>query len=132
MQWTDQDQAGFTTGQPWLPINPNYQTINVAQALADKSSIFYTYQKLIALRKSEDWLIYGDYELIDSPDSVFAYRRHWQGLVYLVVVNLSSTLQTVSFDDTLIETVIANGPSPSTLQEIELAPWEAFCVNVTS
>lgn len=132
MQWTDQDQAGFTTGQPWLPINPNYQTINVAQALADKSSIFYTYQKLIALRKSEDWLIYGDYELIDSPDSVFAYRRHWQGLAYLVVVNLSSTLQTVSFDDTLIETVIANGPSPSTLQEIELAPWEAFCVNVTS
>lgn len=51
MQWDDSLSAGFTTGTPWLPVNPNYKEVNAAAALADEDSIFYYYQKLIALRK---------------------------------------------------------------------------------
>ena len=51
MQWNDEAEAGFTTGRPWLAVNPNYKEINVEAALADPDSIFYTYQALIALRK---------------------------------------------------------------------------------
>ncbi len=53
MQWDDSDQAGFTAGTPWIKVNPNYKEINVAQALADKNSIFYYYQKLLRLRKEK-------------------------------------------------------------------------------
>ena len=52
MQWNDGPQAGFTTGTPWIKVNPNYPAINVEQALADPDSIFYYYQKLIRLRKT--------------------------------------------------------------------------------
>ena len=61
MQWSKLPQAGFTTGRPWLAVNPNYQEINVEAALADPSSIFYTYQQLVALRKEQDWLISADF-----------------------------------------------------------------------
>ena len=53
VQWDGSPQAGFTTGTPWLKVNPNYPSINVAQALADPDSIFYYYQKLIQLRKTD-------------------------------------------------------------------------------
>ena len=72
MQWSKLPQAGFTTGRPWLAVNPNYQEINVEAALADPSSIFYTYQQLVALRKEQDWLISADFELVDTVDQVFA------------------------------------------------------------
>ena len=52
MQWEDSPNAGFTTGTPWLPVNPNYHEINAAAALADPDSVFYHYQKLIRLRKT--------------------------------------------------------------------------------
>ena len=71
MQWSNQPQAGFTTGLPWLAVNPNYHEINVEAALADSSSIFYTYQQLVALRKEQDWLISADFELVDTADQVF-------------------------------------------------------------
>jgi len=52
MQWDNRQNAGFTTGAPWMKVNPNYQEINVKRALADPNSIFYYYQKLIQLRKA--------------------------------------------------------------------------------
>lgn len=130
MQWTAGPQAGFTSGQAWLSVNPNYQTINVAQALADKASVFYTYQNLIRLRKQEDWLLYGSYELIDSAEKVFAYKREWQGDTYLVVVNLSSSPQSFAFDGEVQEPLIANCTIPASLQSIELGAWDAFCVKL--
>lgn len=130
MQWTAEPGAGFTTGQPWLPLNPNHQTINVTQALANNNSIFYTYQQLIRLRKEEDWLLYGDYELVESAAAIFAYKRHWQGQSYLVVANLSSETQHFSHSGAILETVIANVSVPLQLTDKVLAPWEAFCVRL--
>ncbi|MCE2142301.1 glucohydrolase, partial [Streptococcus thermophilus] len=67
----------------------NHEEINADQAMSDPDSVFYTYQKLIELRKQHDWIIYGDFKLIDSEDDVFAYLRTYQGKKYLVVANLS-------------------------------------------
>ena len=73
MQWTSDEKAGFTKGKAWLSINPNTKIINADQAVSDSNSVFYTYQKLIKLRHQENWLIEGDFELLESADEIFAY-----------------------------------------------------------
>ncbi|WP_050616308.1 glycoside hydrolase family 13 protein [Bacillus testis] len=76
IQWDDSPNAGFTNGTPWIEVNPNYQEINVKQALEDKNSVFYAYQKLIQLRKQHDIIVYGDFQLVAEDDEqVFAYKR---------------------------------------------------------
>ena len=74
MQWTAGENAGFTTGTPWLRVNPNHTEINAEAALADPDSVFYTYQKLIALRKCCPVFAEGDFTLLcPQDDQVFAY-----------------------------------------------------------
>lgn len=94
MQWDNGKNAGFTQGEPWINLCDNYAEVNVAAALRDETLVFYTYQKLIALRKTQPVLIWGDYQdlLPDSP-SVWCYRRQWQGQALLVVANLSDQCQ---------------------------------------
>ncbi|MCK8617072.1 alpha-glucosidase [Fructobacillus sp. M158] len=76
MQWTDGENAGFTTGTPWLKLNDNFDKINVDQALADEGSIFYHYQKLIQFRHDLDIVTTGHYEVLDlNDDEVYAYKR---------------------------------------------------------
>ncbi|EKS7701717.1 alpha,alpha-phosphotrehalase [Salmonella enterica] len=94
MQWDNAKNAGFTQGEPWINLCDNYAEVNVAAALSDENSVFYTYQKLISLRKTQPVLIWGDYQdlLPDSP-SVWCYRRQWQGQTLLVIANLSDQCQ---------------------------------------
>ncbi len=76
MQWDDTESAGFTTGVPWLAINPNYQAIHVKENLANPESVFHYYQRLIQLRKERLVLVYGDYHLLLPQDEqLFAYLR---------------------------------------------------------
>ena len=90
MQWTADPHAGFTDGDPWMMVNPNYTEINAAAALADPDSVFYTYQKLIALRKAHRVFAEGDFTLLCPEDEqVFAYLRRGAGQEMLVAVNLS-------------------------------------------
>ena len=90
MQWTAGLHAGFTDGDPWMMVNPNYTEINAAAALADPDSVFYTYQKLIALRKTHRVFAEGDFTLLCPEDEqVFAYLRRGAGQEMLVAVNLS-------------------------------------------
>ena len=130
MQWDDSPQAGFSTTKPWLPVNPNYQTINVAKALADKNSLFYTYQALIKLRKEEDWLVDADYELLETSSKVFAYLRKTTDKTYLVLVNLSDETQSFTSNYTIKDTIITNTKTPQTLENLTLEPWDAFCLEV--
>ena len=131
MQWSNQPQAGFTTGLPWLAVNPNYHEINVEAALADSSSIFYTYQQLVALRKEQDWLISADFELVDTADQVFAYQRVDGDQRYLIVANLSSQIQSFELEEDYQSVLISNTEVEQVKEKKVLEPWDAFCVQLT-
>lgn len=91
MQWDDSPNAGFTTGTPWIDVNPNYPTINVARAMADPDSILHFYRRLIALRKESDVLRRGDFQLLPCENrNLLAYRRSYQGRSITVVCNFSA------------------------------------------
>lgn len=90
VQWDKSEHAGFTTGTPWLKVNPNYREINAEAALADPNSIFYYYQKLIQLRKEHEIIINGRYDLIlEENDKVYAYTRTLNGAKLLVLCNFT-------------------------------------------
>ncbi|KIS45280.1 alpha,alpha-phosphotrehalase [Kosakonia radicincitans] len=94
MQWSARPNAGFTTGEPWIGLCNNYREINVEKAISDPDSVFYTYQKLIRLRKTLPLLTWGDYQdLLPTHQYLWCYRRQWQGETLLVIANLSSTFQ---------------------------------------
>lgn len=127
MQWTAGNQAGFSSAEKtWSPVHPNHVDINVEAALANPDSIFYTYQKLVALRKEEDWLIDGDFELLETADKVFAYRRSTEEKV-ICCVNLSDLAQplSLSFPARRPSSAIpkCQGSDSKTLQA-----WDAFCI----
>ena len=90
MQWDDGPNAGFTTGKPWMPLNPNYREINAKAALADPDSVFYYYQKLIRLRKTTPVISHGSFTLLDDEnEDVFAYLREDETHQLLVVCNFT-------------------------------------------
>ncbi|SOC10665.1 glycoside hydrolase family 13 protein [Pseudobutyrivibrio ruminis] len=94
MQWDETKEAGFTTGKPWIGVNPNYKTINAKSELEDSNSVFYYYQKLIELRRKSEWsdiIVYGTYQLLDKEDeNIFAYTRQFGDRKILVVCNVSA------------------------------------------
>jgi glucan 1,6-alpha-glucosidase len=90
MQWSAEENAGFSTGKPWLPVNPNYQEINAEAELADPNSVFYYYQKLISLRKSYEVFREGSFTLVEPEhEQVFAYTRDTEQEHLLVVCNFT-------------------------------------------
>ena len=94
MQWTAGENAGFTTGKPWLAVNPNHETINAEAALKDPDSVFYYYRKLIALRKSHAVFRDGSFTLLCPEDeSIFAYTRDTEEEHLLVVCNFTDREQ---------------------------------------
>jgi len=90
MQWTAGENAGFTTGKPWVPVNPNYREINAEAALADEDSVFHHYRKLIELRKTYDVFRNGSFTLLLPEDEdIFAYTRDTEKEHLLVVCNFT-------------------------------------------
>lgn len=132
MQWDASNNAGFSKAEPWLPVNLNYQTINVVAALADDHSIFYTYQRLIQLRKKHDLIKFGDFELINETEAeVFAYLRTYQGEKWLIVSNFSEQSNFFTFDGKVDKLIIANMTDLSLdLNHKLLRPYEAFVVKL--
>ena len=126
MQWTAGPHAGFTDGDPWMMVNPNYTEINAAAALADPDSVFYTYQKLIALRKAHRVFAEGDFTLLCPEDEqVFAYLRRGAGQEMLVAVNLSGRSAPFALPEAFAgrAPLLATQGAPLTGA---LRPWEAL------
>lgn len=130
MQWSADNQAGFTEGTPWIPVITNYEEINAEKAMKDSNSIFSHYQDLIALRKKYDIIVYGDYQLLlGDHQNVFAYTRNWKNETILVVNNFYAEEVTVNFnleksDD--VRVVLSNYPdSTTTIENITLRPYES-------
>jgi glycosidase len=134
MQWDNSSNAGFSQGQPWLKVNPNYPEINVAAALDDPQSVFYHYQKLIALRKSGEFselLIYGTYQLLlPEHPQIFAYLRQYKQQRLLVVANVSEVDQRLSLDFKAKQVLLNNLQQPqgavNRLDALQLAPYQAI------
>ena len=98
MQWDASENAGFTTGTPWIAVNPNYKKINVEDQLKREDSVFHYYQKLIRLRKENEIIVYGNYELLLPEDeNIFAYVRSLDGKKLLTVCNFSKSEQKFDF-----------------------------------
>jgi oligo-1,6-glucosidase len=133
MQWNNENQAGFTTGnKSWLAVNPNYKQINVKTELDDPNSVFNFYKQLLAVRKGNEDLIYGDYkDLTPENKLVFAFTRTGKNNEYLVVLNMSSQRVSFNIDSKYknYKLIIANQiVEKKTVgsETIELAPWEAL------
>ena len=90
-QWNDKENAGFTSGTPWIMVNPNYKEINAQEQLARDDSVFHYFQKLIRLRKEHEVIVYGTYDLL-LPDSkeIYAYTRTLGETKLLVVCNFTA------------------------------------------
>lgn len=88
MQWNSEPYGGFSKVQPWIAVNENYREINAAAQVNDDNSIFSHYKKLVALRRSSDTIVYGDFRLVkEEDDDFFAYERRYNGETILVVCN---------------------------------------------
>ena len=116
MQWSEAENAGFTKGKPWFPVNSNYIQINVEEALADSGSIFFFYQKLIALRKTCPVFREGGFTLLEpNSGTCFAYTRDTAREHLLVVCNFTAEEQLEICPELFrgAEVLLANYPDPA-------------------
>jgi len=129
MQWNTDQQADFTSGKPWLKVNPNFKEINVEQQDKDKDSILNYFRKMIQVRKANPVLIYGDYKLQASEhEQLYAYSRTLGDVKALVLLNFST--EKVEFElpkdfnkaNILINNMDALSKKGST---VELQPYQA-------
>jgi oligo-1,6-glucosidase len=127
-QWDSTANAGFTRGTPWLKVNPNYKTVNVAVEENDPNSTLNYFRKIIQLRKNELALVYGKYTLLDksNPD-VYSYTRELEGEKFLVLLNFKAKEATVSIPgiDVSRAKLISNNYDDETSAPLNLRPYEA-------
>jgi oligo-1,6-glucosidase len=122
MQWDASEHAGFTTGTPWLAVNPNHTEINARAARADPDSVFHHYRRLIELRHAEPAVALGDFTMLWAADpQVYAYTRRLDDVELLVVANLSGEPAAPDLSGWAdADLVLTNCPPGDRLE-----PWEA-------
>lgn len=150
MQWDDSENAGFTTGQPWIAVNPNYVKVNAKEETGREDSVFHYYQKLIALRHESDLIVYGHYQLLlpEDPD-LYVYTRELKaGEIpagtgrrgesgpapaanekLIVVCNFSGHERTYSLPEEFLGgSVLIQNVEGHDVKDGKLAPWEAYVI----
>jgi oligo-1,6-glucosidase len=127
MQWDASPHAGFTTGTPWLTVNPNYPQVNAEAAVKDPDSVYHFYRRLIELRHDEPAVVYGDFTmLLPHDERLYAFSRTHGGTTLLVVGNFSGETVRAEIDDAAAwesaELLLTNAAAP---QGLVLEPWQA-------
>ena len=124
MQWDDSRNAGFTTGTPWIRVNPNYKEINAAACTADPDSVFHYYQELIRLRHTLPIIVYGTFRgLLEDSETIYAYQRLLDGQVLTVACNFTDQEQACDLcEDPAARELISNYKTHKTGA---LQPYEA-------
>lgn len=126
VQWDDSENAGFTTGTPWIDVAKNYEQINVEKALADDKSVFYTYQKLIELRHNLDIITYGEVKpLLEDHPQIFAYERTLDDKSLLVLSNFTDEAVDVPKSIDIEGSVLINN---GTFHSNVLEPYQAIAI----
>jgi len=140
MQWSEEPNAGFTTGNPWLPIPSSYKTHNVVAELKDSDSVLQFYRRLLALRRKSGALLDGDYLPVNQDDAnVLAYLRKSGDDIMLIALNMSPSVQNVSLDvaaygitsakaNVLLSTMGSNGGQ--TLAHLVLEPFAVYIAKI--
>ncbi|TWJ00908.1 oligo-1,6-glucosidase [Mucilaginibacter frigoritolerans] len=131
-QWDSSVNAGFTTGTPWIKVNDNYKTINVAAEEKDKNSCLNYFRKLTKLRKENLVLVYGKYTLLDKDNpKVYAYTRELDGKKLLIVLNFTSTVAEVKtgYDLSTAKLVLSNYEG-SISDKSKLLPYQAVVYQI--
>lgn len=132
MQWDDSAQAGFTSGTPWIAVNPNYREINAKAETADPDSVFHYYRKLIALRKKNPIMVYGKYEaMMEDNEELFVYTRTLGQEKLLVVCSFCDHETALTIPEEFVGTscLISNTGNAYTGNEVTLQPYEAFVLH---
>lgn len=132
VQWDDSAQAGFTTGTPWIAVNPNYKEINAKAETSDPGSVFHYYKKLIALRKQNPIMVYGKYEpLLEDSEELFVYTRTYENEKLLVVCSFCDheTVFTIPDEFMGAPCLISNTEREYDAREITLGAYEAFVLH---
>lgn len=133
-QWNDSQNGGFTTGKPWLKVNPNYTTINAKALEKDPNSTLNYFRKLVQLRKNNPVLVYGAFELVDAENkNVFAYTRTSEDKTYLVLLNFTKEISTTTLPDGFqMEKELINNLKPLKTKgkTIVLQPYQACIVQL--
>lgn len=131
MQWNDQKNAGFTTGTPWIKVNPNYVEINAEEEVKRADSVFFYYKKLIALRHQEEVIVYGHYELLlPESEELYVYTRELNEEKLLVICNFTDKEVSYAVPDEFVgkEILISNYEEQEMKQELSLKPYEAIVI----
>jgi len=132
-QWNDSTNAGFTSGTPWIKVNPNYKTVNVAVEEKDPESELSYFKKMVVLRKSSPVLIYGDYKVFDveNPD-VYCYTRMQGAAKMLVLLNFSTKSISYLLDKNInvagARMLMNNYKNQAAIlnHQVDLKPWQAL------
>jgi oligo-1,6-glucosidase len=136
-QWNASPNAGFTTGTPWINVNPNYKTINVAVEEKDPNSCLNYFKKLVQLRNTHTTLVYGKYTLLDkNNDQVYAYTREDAAGKFLILLNFST--KNATFNNKHMKgqgkVALANytdvGKTITLQPKISLRPYEAMVIEL--
>ncbi len=134
-QWDDTENAGFTSGTPWIMVNPNYKKINAKEQLDREDSILHYYRKLIRLRKEHEIIVYGTYDLL-LPDSkeIYAYTRTLGEKKLLVVCNFAAQQMKFEMPEEFLkgEILIRNYPEEELSGSIMLRPYEAIVIMIST
>jgi oligo-1,6-glucosidase len=127
-QWDGSANAGFTSGTPWIAVNPNYKTINAEGEEKDPNSCLHYFRKLVALRKNNPVLVYGRYHLLDKNNpKIYAYTREGNGRKFLILLNFSPDKAQPHLDISLTgaKLLLSNDPRIQGNPTLELNPYEA-------
>ena len=135
MQWSDEPNAGFTTGTPWLKVNDNYKNINVASQENASDSVLNYYRSLIALRKSDEYknvFTYGEFiPVYQDTDSVMAYYRKDEDKEVLIAANFGENAVSISLEHPVRQVLLSNtGKSKIASPELKLDSCEVIVVEV--
>lgn len=125
-QWDSTANAGFTTGTPWIKVNPNYKSVNESAEEKDPNSCLTYFRKIIKLRKDNPILVYGKYTLLDkdNPD-VYAYTRELDGKKLLVLLNFKSTIAKANTGIDISKAKVLLGNYSNSSKDGKLQPYEA-------
>ena len=125
-QWNGSANAGFSTGTPWLRVNPNYKTINAEAEDKDPNSCLNYFKKVVKLRKENPVLVYGKYDLLDKNNpNVYAYTREYNGKKLLILLNFKNKAAAVNTGVDLSKAKVLLGNYPEPAQDAKLRPYEA-------